>query len=122
MSWTYSQATGELRHNGILIGSGYSGAGIAAANGRNNPAMQGVSNQGPIPTGQYSIGPAYNHVQKGPTVMNLTPVGHLALGRTGFMIHGNNTQNNASQGCVILGPAIRQQIAASSDNVLVVQP
>ena len=34
--------------------------------------------------------------------MNLTPLGHNALGRTGFMIHGNNVQDNASQGCVIL--------------------
>ena len=38
------------------------------------------------------------------------------------MIHGNNVQNNASQGCIIFGPAIRQQIAASGDHVLVVQP
>ena len=54
--------------------------------------------------------------------MNLTPVGHNALGRFGFMIQGINIQNNVSQGCVIFGPAIRQQIAASSDHMLVVQP
>lgn len=54
--------------------------------------------------------------------MNLTPLGHNALGRTGFMIHGNNIQDNASQGCVILGPTIRQQIAASNDHVLTVHP
>jgi hypothetical protein len=38
------------------------------------------------------------------------------------MIHGNNAQNNASQGCIILGPDIRQQISASGDHVLAVQP
>ena len=122
MPWTYSQSSGELRHNGILVGTGYSGAGLNAASGRNNPSMQNVPNQGPIPTGQYVIGPSYNHPQKGPISINLSPIGHNVLGRSGFMIHGNNVQNNASQGCVILGPTIRQQIAASSDHVLMVQP
>lgn len=54
--------------------------------------------------------------------MNLTPAGHNALGRSGFMIHGNNIQNNASQGCIILGLTIRQQIASSKDHILVVTP
>lgn len=122
MAWTYSQSTGELRRNGLLVGTGYSGAGMTAVTGRNNPAMQHVANQGPIPTGSYQIGAAYHHLQKGPTSMNLTPVGHNSLGRSGFMVHGNNVQNNASQGCIILGPNQRQQIAASNDNTLVVQP
>lgn len=122
MTWTYSQASGQLFRNAVFVGSGYSGAGLTAATGRNNPAMQNVPNQGPIPTGQYQIGPAYNHPHKGPTCMNLTPVGHNALGRNGFMIHGNNVQNNASQGCIILGPQIRQQIASSGDTALLVQP
>jgi len=122
MVWTYSQSNGELRHNGVLIGTGYSGAGLNSSTGRNNSSMQHIANQGPIPTGQYLIGNSYNHPQKGPTSMNLTPVGHIALGRSGFMIHGNNVQNNASQGCIILGPAIRQQIASSADNQLTVQP
>lgn len=121
MPWTYSQSTGQLHHNGVLVGTGYSGAGLNAVSGRNNSAMQHVPNQGPIPQGQYHVGNSYNHAQKGPTSMNLTPVGHNSLGRSAFMIHGNNVQNNASQGCIILGPAIRQQIAASSDNVLEVQ-
>lgn len=54
--------------------------------------------------------------------MRLTPIGHNALGRSGFMIHGNNVQNNASQGCIIPGSAIRQQIAGSGDTQLLVQP
>lgn len=54
--------------------------------------------------------------------MNLTPAGHNALGRSGFMIHGNNVQNNASQGYIILGPSIRQQIASGNDQILVVTP
>jgi len=119
--WTYSQATGQLHHNGVLAGTGYSGAGLNTNSGRNNPAMQHVPNQGPIPSGEYQIGSSFNHAQKGPTSMNLSPIGHNALGRSAFMIHGNNVQNSASHGCIILGPAIRQQIANSGDNVLVVQ-
>lgn len=122
MPWTYSQSTGQLRHNGTLVGVGYSGAGLTAASGRNNPSMQNQSNVGPIPQGQWSIGTAYNHPTKGPTVMALSPVGHNALGRTAFLIHGNNATNNASEGCIIMVPAIRQQIANSGDNVLTVTP
>jgi len=122
MPWTYSQSTGQLRHNGTVAGTGYSGAGQTAAAGRNNPAMQGTPNQGPIPAGQWNVGNAYQHPTKGPTSMNLTPVGHNALGRSAFMIHGNNVQNNASQGCIILGPNQRQLIAASGDHILTVVP
>ena len=95
---------------------------MSAVTGRNNAAMQGTPNQGPIPAGQWTIGTAYNHANKGPTSMNLTPLGHNALGRSAFMIHGNNVQNNASQGCIILGPAFRQAIANSGDHILTVLP
>jgi hypothetical protein len=50
--------------------------------------------------------------------MNLTPIGHNALSRTAFRIHGNNQANNASTGCIILDLHFRQQIAASSDRTL----
>lgn len=122
MPWTYSQSTGELRHNGASVGTGYSGAGLSVSSGSNNPAMQHIPNQGPLPVGQYQIGASYSHPQKRPTSMNLTPAGHNALGRSGFMIHGNNVQNNASQGCIILGPSIRQQIASGNDQILVGTP
>jgi hypothetical protein len=122
MPWTYSQSTGRLRHNGVLVGRGYSGHGLTAAGGRDNPAMQNVPNQGPIPQGQWRIGPAHRDPHKGPVVMRLTPVGHSTFGRSGFLIHGNNTANNASEGCIILGPALRRQIAHSGDNVLTVGP
>ena len=122
MVWQYSQSTGQLSRNGQNVGAGYAGAGVTAVTGRNNPEMQGVSNQGPLPQGNYLIGSAYQHPQKGPTSMNLQPINHNALGRSGFMIHGNNVQNNASQGCIILGPALRQQIANSGDTTLIVVP
>src|SRR5713226_627438 len=122
MSWTYRQSTGELSHNGVVVGTGYSGAGTTTATGRNNPLMQGAANQGPIPTGTYHVGPAYHNAHTGPTSMNLTPMGHNARGRSGFMIHGDNRASNASQGCVIMPPAARQQVANSGDTTLVVVP
>lgn len=122
MPWTYDQSSGELRHNGVVVGTGYSGAGTDSTTGRNNPQMENVVDQGPIPQGTWHIGPTYNHNNLGPNTMNLTPIGHTAHGRTLFRIHGSNPESNASQGCVILGPALRQQIADSGDDELVVVP
>jgi hypothetical protein len=122
MPWTYSQSTGQLRHNGRLIATGYSGAGHNAASGRNNPALQGVRDVGPIPQGLYAIGRPYRHARLGPHVMNLDPVGHDALGRTDFRIHGNNPTNDASQGCIILNRPVRQRISRSGDGQLLVIP
>jgi hypothetical protein len=146
MPWEYNQTTGELRlvassvdggtpaavdggtpaaanggTNGQLVGTGYSGRGTTFQQGRNNPSMQGVVDTGPIPTGRYNIGTAFNDVGgTGPNSLPLTPVDHNALGRTGFRIHGNNSANDASHGCVIMGPTIRQQIINSGDPVLIV--
>jgi hypothetical protein len=53
--------------------------------------------------------------------MRLSPVGHHALGRTDFLIHGekkNAPPGGASKGCIILGPAIRRRISASGDQEL----
>ncbi|HEY4112863.1 MAG TPA: tlde1 domain-containing protein [Rhizomicrobium sp.] len=116
--WTFSQETGQLIHDGQLVGVGYSGTG----RGRCNPAMQNVANVGPIPQGSYRIGPAsYSHPKLGPCVMALTPLpGTNTFGRSAFFIHGNNQANDASHGCVILGPSFRQMIANSDDRSLTV--
>ena len=123
MAWTYSQSTGQLRYNGKLVDTGYSGAGSSSTSGRNNPAMQNVRFHGPIPQGTWSIGRAFDHKSKGPTVMALTPIGHDAFGRTGFLIHGDNQKTHAaSEGCIILGPTARHQIDKSGDTSLTVVP
>ena len=116
MPWTYSQSTGALTHNGVAVATGYSGAGA----GRNNSTMEGTANVGPIPRGAYTVGPAYNTTTHGPHVMRLTPNGHTALGRSGFLIHGDNASHTASQGCIILPRNIRDRISASTDNALTV--
>jgi hypothetical protein len=116
MPWTYHQSTGALEHDGAVAGNGYSGAGRTANSGRNNLAMEGVANAGPIPAGRYLIGQARYHQTKGATVMVLSPFGHDACGRSGFLIHGDNAQRDASQGSIVLGKAEREDIASRGDN------
>ncbi len=117
MVWQYSQSTGELTQHGVLVGTGYSGFG----EGRNNPEMQNVPDLGPIPQGTYIIGKAYDHHHLGPCVMNLEPVfGTNTFGRSAFRLHGNNKTNDASHGCIIMGPNVRHQVALSPDRKLAV--
>lgn len=120
MSWTYKitehvmiSADGELRF------SGYSGAGLTVAEGRNNLAMEGAVGKGPIPTGRYAIGAPHDSPHTGPFTLNLDPLpGTNTLGRSEFRIHGNNRVNNASHGCIILPVDARHVIWDSGDHVL----
>lgn len=114
--WIYRQSDGELLHDDDFVGTGYSGA----AEGRNNSILEAVEGVGPIPRGLYRIATARFSEHLGPIVMNLDPVGHTALGRTAFRIHGDNKTHTASHGCIILGPAIRRLIADSPDRDLTV--
>ena len=115
--WTYNQKDGEIARDGQFEGTGYSGAG----DGRNNPALESVPNMGPIPRGLYRIGPARTSTTLGPVVMNLDPApGTETFGRDLFRIHGDNARHDASHGCIILGPSIRREIAASGDADLTV--
>lgn len=119
MPWEYSQSSGQLRQNGRLVATGYSGS--QAAGGRNNPEREAVPFVGPIPRGRYNIGAPRNHPRRGPHAMDVTPAGHNALGRTEFMMHGESRTNapgNASQGCLIFPPNVRNQVSNSRDTVL----
>ncbi len=115
MPWKYDQSSGELRYNGALIGTGYAGSGV----GKNNPKMEHVADVGPIPKGEYKIGPSYKSATGlGPIVMDLDPVGHNALGRTLFRIHGDNSTGTASEGCIIMPRSVREKISNSQDRIL----
>jgi hypothetical protein len=114
MPWTYSQSTGQLARDGQFVATGYSGFGI----GRNNPSEQAMPNVGPIPQGHYNIGPPFEAAIQGPCTMRLTPVGHDALGRDGFLIHGDNLTHDASTGCIVLPREVRESIASSEDHDL----
>ncbi len=115
MPWKYDQSSGELSYNGQVIGVGYAGFGI----GKNNPEMEHMMDVGPIPKGEYHIGPAYkSSTGLGPLVMDLDPVGHNALGRTLFRIHGDNATGTASEGCIIMPRNAREKVATSADRTL----
>jgi hypothetical protein len=116
--WLFNSTNGHLSRNGILVGVGYSGNGP----GLNNPALDGAVDVGPIPRGAWIIGQFFDDPGgKGPVVARLSPAdGTDDLGRTGFLIHGDNAAMNhtASEGCIILARDIREQIAASGDTDL----
>jgi hypothetical protein len=122
MAWIYESSTGSLLYSetdsmfGTLVGKGYSGK----KGFKNNVLFDTVKDVGPIPPGKYIIGLSYQSISKGPMTMNLNPFGHNASGRTLFRIHGNNRINDASQGCIILGPDLRKKLGKSSDRVLIV--
>jgi Protein of unknown function (DUF2778) len=93
---------------------GYSGHGA----GLNNPAMQNVRGEGPVPRGLYTIGALHTSPHTGPDTMNLEPDGHDALGRTLLRIHGDNSEHDhtASDGCIIIPGAINRQTIYDTDD------
>lgn len=121
MSWTYKIASGTLLNlNNIVVGRGYAGHG----EGLNNPAMTNVHNVGPLPVGKYKIGQHEEGLSVGKFALPLTPdPSNEMFGRSGFFIHGDNPEMNhsASDGCIILGRPLRNDIANSGDDDLVVE-
>lgn len=118
MTWTYVQATGELRHSDSTTRAvGYSGHG----EGLNNSAMEHIPRVGPIPRGRWTIGAPRDSERVGPFAMPLTPDDDTAtFGRTLFLIHGDNRKRDrsASHGCIILPRVIREEIWESADTDL----
>lgn len=120
--WGYHQRSGELWYEDRMYATGYSGFG----EGKNNPALQGVPDVGPIPRGSYLIGAPECITVAGPHgkfVLRLTPIlPVLPGGRAGFLMHGDKigAPGTASHGCIILPRAIREAVAASGDPHLVV--
>lgn len=119
MSWKYEQTTGNLIDpSGKLIGKGYSGNGADL----DNSSDQQIKNHGPIPQGLWTIQTFVDDPGgKGLLVTHLTPAfGTNTFGRTGFMIHGDNSNVNhtASEGCIILAKPLRELISSSTDRTL----
>jgi len=68
-SYTYVQATGQLKRGNDAIGAGYSGKGPA----RNNRAFQNQKDKGPIPVGEYIITGRQEDFKTGEPIVNLMP-------------------------------------------------
>lgn len=120
LEWTYNSRTGDLYHDGTYVATGYAGHG----EGVNNPWLEDVGSVGPLPTGRYTIGPQYNSPNTGRATMALTPSPTNAMyGRSAFRIHGDNSRRNqtASEGCMIFDRGVRDLIANSGDNDLIVE-
>lgn len=121
MPWTYHQETGELyAPDGVFEGKGYSGHGF----GLDNPEAEKMHDVGPIPRGEYHIGLPQNPVgHLGPLAMPLLPTANTNdFGRSAFFMHGDNSAMNesASNGCIVVGRAIREMVAISADRTLIV--
>jgi hypothetical protein len=117
----YNQSSGNISKtvNGVTtpLGVGYSGNQTY----HNIPEAQSYKNEGPIPAGEYQLGHVNNH--KGPNTIELSPSSDNNMyGRDGFLIHGDNSAANhtASEGCIILGPAVRQTLIDSGIRTLYV--
>lgn len=122
VKYNYSQSSGQFSGGSLPANThGYSGNNnTIPIVGRNNPAAQSIPNTGPIPQGTYNVSSCNN--SKGPNTAVLTPApGTATHGRSGFLIHGNNSQNNASQGCIVVPPQARQTICNQVNNGQAVQ-
>lgn len=116
--WTYEQKTGRLISNsGELVGVGYSGSPLA----KNNPELQQIRDQGPIPRGMYMISAPVDTVTHGPYVLPLAPdAANTMFGRSGFLIHGDSvvSPGSASEGCIIMARMVREDVWNSGDHDL----
>lgn len=112
----YEQATGRMYEplpNGSrrLVGVGYAGK----APHINKTEAESFKAFGPIPRGVWRVLSPYDHARLGPISMPLiAEKATETFGRSGFFIHGDNRRGNrtASSGCIILGRAAREYIAA----------
>src|ERR1700677_498176 len=116
--WTYTQADGFLYHNGGFVGSGYSGHPPHV----NDPMAENVRGVGPLPRGLWTFGAGQDHGAMG-WALPLTPDPSTAVfGRSAFWCHGDEIAHPgaelASDGCLIMPLAIRQQINADPDKDL----
>jgi hypothetical protein len=108
--YVYKQSTGQLTQNKQLLGMGYSGKGQA----RNNFAMQGQRNLGPIPVGSYAITGKKNDEKGEPIVELLPQAPNNAQGRFPFetfrISAETNPPGNAPAGDIVMPRDARQRI------------
>jgi len=83
---------------------------------RNNPAQTGEKNYGPIPEGTWYITRVTE--SRGPLTIVLEAAQRSQLkGRDDdFRIHGDNSYNQASAGCIIMDREHREKIARAINN------
>lgn len=118
----YRIKIGDLREGDIIIARNlYSGD----QSHFNDPLVQNLQGQGPIPEGVYTIGTPRDTPDHGPYFIPLTAVrGEETYGRSAFGMHGDEIANIgkhlASHGCIIAPPDVRHKVGASVGHLLVV--
>lgn len=81
---------------------------------RDNPRMTNVKEAGPIPTGMWQMGRPYHSPKVGPIAIPLSPIhGTETHARSAFLIHGDNAEGDASEGCIIAPRPLRAALATS---------
>lgn len=120
MTWTYVQSNGDMKQDGVVVFTGgYAGYGDE---GKNKPHMQCVANVGPLPQGKYTLERLIlKHQHMGSYVIELKPdPSNDMCGRSGFYIHGDSISRPglASNGCIILARAQREEMWKSGDKDL----
>ena len=130
LTWYYDQRTGDVwwdDPNTPEFDPVYKGRGFAGSSGehRNNPSSEGIEDNGPLPKGRYRMGFGHSKTRSGRRMVGgciwLEPDGSNDMhGRGGFLIHGGSADGDPSQGCIVLGKALRDEIEASGDTDLVV--
>lgn len=122
--WTYEQSSGRLyAPDGTHAATGYAGGNEGKnPEGVNNHNMQDQKGIGPLPVGFYTFGDVVQQSQLGPYAIHLVPDStNNMYGRGGFFCHGDTTPSgNASEGCIIMPRAVRNEIVASGDKQLAV--
>ena len=122
MSWIYEQSTGKFYNpKGECVSTGYAGGNEGKnPEGKNNPAMDGVKQIGPLPAGKYTHGEAIDHSHLGAFAIPLIPDPLNDMkGRGDFFLHGDTVPSgNASEGCIIQPPQIRHDYYESDDGVI----
>jgi hypothetical protein len=116
--WRFVQGTGAIFHDGVPKGAGYSGGGA----GKNNPAMQADHDEGPIPSGFYTIAGLINSDPVcGEYVLVLSPdAANQMFGREGFRWHGDSIEHpgQASHGCIVSARPLRIEAWEGLDHSL----
>lgn len=120
--WLYESSTGRLFDpEGTLTATGYAGGFCGThPEGKNNPSMQAVHNIGPLPEGFYTLGQPLDKPNTGPYSIPLAPdPSNEMFDRSAFYIHGDTTPpGNASDGCIVMGRSVRQEMWESGDHGL----
>lgn len=119
--WIYKITTGQLFHEETLVATGYSGHDRA----KNNPRFQAYPNRGPIPSGWWVFGVAFDSDTHGPLCIPINRARDTeTFDRNGFLCHGDSISEpgTASLGCMIQQKDVRVQINESTDkNLLVIE-